>query len=49
MWFLKDTQNALRTDLSLHRGPVGEPGGGLFSRTFERKVYLGYFLGPGGH
>ena len=21
----------------LHRGPVGEPGGGSFARTFERK------------
>jgi hypothetical protein len=23
--------------LSLHRGPAGEPGGGSFARTFERK------------
>jgi len=23
--------------LPVHRGPVGEPGGGLFARTFERK------------
>jgi hypothetical protein len=23
--------------LSLHRGPVGEPGGGSFAGTFERK------------
>jgi len=23
--------------LPLHKGPVGEPGGGLFARTFERK------------
>ena len=30
-------QNALQTGLSLHRGPVGEPGGGSFTRTFERK------------
>jgi len=37
--------------LSLHRGPVGEPGGGSFAGTFARKevVYLGSFLGPGGH
>jgi len=37
--------------LSLHSGPVGEPGGGSFAGTFERKVvvYLGSFLGPKGH
>ena len=36
--------------VSLHRGPAGEPGGGLFAGTFERKevVYLGSFLGPRG-
>jgi len=33
MWFLKDMQNALRADLSLHGGP----GGGSFARTFERQ------------
>jgi len=37
MWFLKDMQNALQADLSLHRGPVGVPGGGSFVRTFERQ------------
>jgi hypothetical protein len=37
MWFLKDLQNALQVDLSLHRGPVGEPGGGSFAGTFERQ------------
>jgi hypothetical protein len=37
MWFLKDMHNALRADLSLHRGPVGEPGGGYFAGTFERQ------------
>jgi hypothetical protein len=37
MRFLGDMQNALQTDLSLHRGPVGEPGGGPFAGTFERK------------
>jgi hypothetical protein len=37
MWLLKDVQNVLRADLSLHRGPVGEPGGGLFAGTFERQ------------
>jgi len=31
--FLRDMQNAL----SLHRGPVGERGGGSFAGTFERK------------
>ena len=31
---------------SLHRGPVGKPGGGSFAGTFERKGYLGSFLGP---
>jgi len=30
-------QNALQADLPLHRGPVGEPGGGSFARTFEKK------------
>jgi hypothetical protein len=37
MWLLKDMQNALQVDLSLHRGPVGEPRGGLFAGTFERQ------------
>jgi hypothetical protein len=37
MWFLKDTQNALWADLSLHRGPVAESGGGSFAGTFERQ------------
>jgi hypothetical protein len=34
--------------LSLHRGPVGEPGGGSFVRTFERKEKYnwGPFLDP---
>jgi hypothetical protein len=43
--------NALKKGNSLHRAPVGEPGRGSFARTFERKrkVYLGSFLGPGGH
>jgi hypothetical protein len=37
--------------ISLHRGPVGEPGGGSFAGTFQRKekVYLGSFLWPRGH
>jgi len=37
--------------ISLHRGPVGELGGGSFARTFERKekVYLGSFLEPRHH
>jgi len=37
-------------DSSPHRGPVGEPGGGSFTGTLERKkknAYLGsFFLGP---
>jgi len=37
--------------ISLHRGPAGEPGGGYFAATFERKeaVFLGFFLGPRGY
>jgi hypothetical protein len=40
-----------RVSLSLHRGPVGEPGRGSFAGIFEtkEKVYLGSFLGPRGH
>jgi hypothetical protein len=51
MGFSRDKQNALLTGISLHRGPLGEPGGGSFAGTFERKekVYLGSFLGPGEH
>jgi len=30
-------QNALQMGLPLHRGSVGEPGGGSFAGTFERK------------
>jgi hypothetical protein len=37
MRFLRNMQTALQTGLSLHRGPVGEPGGGSFAGTFERK------------
>jgi len=36
----------------LHRGPVGEPGGGLLTGTFQRKrdCISGFlFLGPRGH
>jgi len=35
-------------DLPLHRGPAGEPGGGSFAGTFERKEkYIwGPFLDP---
>jgi len=50
MRFLGDMQNALETGLPLHRDPVREPGRGSFAGTFERKkIYLGSFLGPGGH
>ena len=43
--------NALWMSLSLHRCPTGEPRGGSFAGTFERKevVYLGSFLGPRGY
>jgi len=30
-------RKALDTGISLHRGPIGEPGGDLLARTFERK------------
>jgi hypothetical protein len=48
---LRDMQNALQTSISLRRVPVGEPGGGSFAGTFDRKegVYLGSFLGHRGH
>ena len=36
MRFLRDMQNAPEMGLHLHRGPVGEPGGGSFAGTFER-------------
>jgi len=32
----RDIQNALLTGISLHRGPVGNPGEGLFAGIFER-------------
>ena len=34
---LRDMQTALSAGLSLHRGPVGEPGGGSIAGNFERK------------
>ena len=37
MRVLRDMQNALQAGLPLHRGPVGEPGGGSFAGNFERK------------
>jgi len=33
-----------RVSLSLHRGPVGEPGGGSFAGTFERKAKCVWFV-----
>ena len=43
-------RKALDTGLSLHRGPVGEPGGDSLAGTREKRiVYLGSFLGPTGH
>jgi hypothetical protein len=49
--FLRDVQKCRHLSLSLHRGPVGEQGGGSVAGTFEskEKVYLGPFLGPIGH
>jgi hypothetical protein len=43
-------QNALQVGFSLHRGPVGEPGGGSFAGTFERqeKYIWVPFLDPEG-
>ena len=35
--FLRDMHNALYTGVSLHKGPVGEPGRGSFAGTFQRK------------
>jgi hypothetical protein len=49
MKFLTDMQNSMLTGISLYWGPVGEPGKGSFSGNFEKKVYLGSFLGPRGH
>ena len=37
MRLLQDRQNTLYMGISLHRGPAGEPGGGLFARIFDRK------------
>jgi hypothetical protein len=37
MRFLTDMQNALQAGLPLHRGRVGESGGGSLAGTFERK------------
>jgi hypothetical protein len=43
-------REALDMGTSLHRDPIGEPGGDSLARTFEKKglVYLGSFLGPRG-
>ena len=46
MRFLRDMQNALYADLPLHRGPVGEPGGGSFVGTFEKKDKYIYTESP---
>jgi hypothetical protein len=47
---LEDTlRKTLETGISLHRGPVGEPGGDSLAGTYERIVYRGSFLGPRGH
>jgi hypothetical protein len=39
----RGTQNALYTGISLHRGPVGEPGGGSFAGIWrEKKSMFGF-------
>jgi hypothetical protein len=38
LWTLEDMlQKALDMDISLHRGPVGEPGGDSLAGTLDRK------------
>jgi hypothetical protein len=52
MRFLRDIQNALWTEIPLHRGPVGEPGGDSFVGAFEKirtQVCLGSFFGSEGY
>jgi hypothetical protein len=41
-------RKALDTGISLHRGPIGEPGGDSLAGTLERKGYYIYvpFLDP---
>jgi hypothetical protein len=46
MRFLRDLQNGLQTGLPPPRGPVGEPGGGSFAGTFERKEKYTYIWVP---
>jgi hypothetical protein len=41
---LRDVQNALSTGLSLHRGPVGEPGRGSYAGTFALKKKANVYL-----
>jgi len=50
--FERYVKKALQTDSSVHRGPVGELGGGSFTGPFERKrecISGFFFLGPRGH
>jgi len=49
--FHRYVKKALQMGNSLHWGPVGEPGGGSFTGTFEKKKCVsGFpFLGPTGH
>jgi hypothetical protein len=35
-------RKALDTGISLHSGPIGEPGGDLLARTFERDSISGF-------
>jgi hypothetical protein len=48
---MRFSRDALQMGISLHRGPVGETGGGSFTKNFgkKEKAYLSSFLGPRGH
>lgn len=45
--FERHVKHSLQTGVSVNKGPVEEPGGGTFTRTFDRKkenTYLGSFI-----
>ena len=42
--FSRDMQNALQIGISLHRGPVGEPGGVHLLGFFRKKKIISGFL-----
>jgi len=44
MRFSRDMQNALQIGISLHRGPVGEPGGVHLPGFFRKKKSISGFL-----